>query len=54
MATPKKTIGVNMAESTASEIEKRAESMSLSTSAYCKIILENWVASGKKLELIEV
>jgi len=48
-----KTLGINMPAKMAADIEKRAESMSISTSNYCKIILREWMASGKKLSLGE-
>jgi len=48
-----KTIGINMSEKMADELEKRAESMHLSTSKYAKIILQQWLESGKKLKLQE-
>ena len=48
-----KTIGINMSEKMADDLEKRAESMHLSTSKYCKIILSQWLASGQKLTLSE-
>jgi len=48
-----KTIGINMPAKMAADIEKRAESMSISTSNYCKIVLREWLASGKKLTLGE-
>ena len=48
-----KTIGINMSEKMADELEKRAESMHLSTGKYCKIILAQWLDSGKKLKLQE-
>jgi hypothetical protein len=48
-----KTIGLNMPQQMADELEKRAESMHLSTSKYCKVILTNWLESGKKLKLQE-
>jgi hypothetical protein len=48
-----KTIGLNMSQKMADELEDRAESMHLSTSKYCKIILSQWLASGKKLKLAE-
>ena len=48
-----KTIGLNMQEKMASEIERRAKSMQLSTGAYCKIILKQWMESGEKLKLQE-
>lgn len=48
-----KTIGINMKLEVANEIERRAESMQISTGAYCKIILGRWLDSGKKVTLQE-
>ncbi|MBN2684175.1 MAG: hypothetical protein JXR40_02745 [Pontiellaceae bacterium] len=48
-----KTIGINMSNTMADELEKRAQSMHLSTSKYCKVILAEWIASGKTLTLSE-
>ena len=48
-----KTIGINMKLEVAKELERRAASMQLSTGAYCKIILGQWLSSGKKLQLKE-
>ena len=48
-----KTIGINMDEKMAAELSKRAESMHLSVSKYCKIILQQWIDSGSKLNLTE-
>ena len=48
-----KTIGINMSEEIANELERRANSMHLSTSKYCKVILTDWLNSGKKLTLQE-
>ena len=48
-----KTIGINMKMKMATELERRAASMQLSTGAYCKIILGEWIKSGKKLQLKE-
>jgi len=48
-----KTIGVNMPLEIATEIERRAESMHISKSNYCKIILREWMKSGKKLKLTD-
>ena len=48
-----KTIGLKMKLEDAEEIERRARSMRLSTGAYCKIILGQWLDSGKKLQLKE-
>ena len=48
-----KTIGINMKQEMADELEKRAKSMLISTSNYSRIILGQWLASGKKLKLEE-
>ena len=48
-----KTIGINMNEKMADELERRATSMHISKSSYCKIILQQWLDSGKKLTLSE-
>ncbi|MCF7849654.1 MAG: hypothetical protein K9M45_12450 [Kiritimatiellales bacterium] len=48
-----KTIGINMKAKMADELEKRAESMHISTSKYCKIIFDQWLKSGNKLSLTE-
>lgn len=48
-----RTIGINMPKKMADEIEKRANSMQLTTSNYCKIILRQWMDSGKTLTLEE-
>ncbi len=48
-----KTIGINMDKKMSDELEKRASSMQIGTSRYCKIILMDWLASGKKLNLSE-
>lgn len=48
-----KTIGINMKRDMAEELERRATSMQLSTGAYCKIILGEWLKSGKKMKLRE-
>ncbi len=37
----------------AEELESRAESMHISKSAYCKIVLQQWIDSKKKLNLGE-
>jgi hypothetical protein len=47
------TIGINMSKKMAVELEKRAASMYISKSKYCKIILQQWLDSGKKLTLSE-
>ena len=48
-----KTIGINMNQKMADDLEKRAASMHISKSKYVKIILQQWVDSGKKLTLGE-
>ena len=48
-----KTIGINMDAKLADELENRAAFMYLSTSKYCKLILSQWVDSGKRLKLEE-
>ncbi len=47
------TIGINMPDKMAKELEKRADSMHISKSKYCKIVLQQWLDSGKKLSLGE-
>lgn len=48
-----KTIGINMPDKMADELEARATSMHISTSKYCKIILYKWLESGDTLTLSE-
>jgi hypothetical protein len=48
-----KTIGINMSDKMAENLEKRARSMHISKSKYCKIILHQWIESGNKLTLSE-
>jgi len=48
-----KTIGINMSLKMAKELERRSSSMHISKSKYCKIILQQWLDSGKKLSLSE-
>ena len=48
-----KTIGINMNTKMANDLEKRSSSMHISKSKYCKIILQQWLDSGKKLTLSE-
>jgi hypothetical protein len=47
------TIGINMNQKMAEDLEKRAASMHISTGKYCKIILQQWIDSGKTLTLGE-
>ena len=49
----KKTIGINMKKEMADDLEARAKSMQISSSKYIKIILSQWLESGKKLKLAE-
>ena len=48
-----KTIGINMCSKMANELESRASSMHISKSKYCKIVLQQWIDSKKKLTLGE-
>jgi len=48
-----KTMGINMNKKMANELERRSSSMHISKSKYCKIILQQWLDSGKKLTLSE-
>jgi len=48
-----KTIGINMSSKMAGDLEKRANSMHISVSKYCKLILQQWLDSGSKLNLTE-
>jgi len=48
-----KTVGINMSKKMANDLEKRSSSMHISKSKYCKIILQQWIDSGKKLTLSE-
>ena len=48
-----KTIGINMCKKMADELEARAASMHISKSKYCKVVLQQWIDSGKKLKLGE-
>jgi hypothetical protein len=47
------TLGINMPKEMAAELQQRAASMQLSVSKYCKLILKDWMESGKKLQLTE-
>ena len=48
-----KTIGINMKQDMADDLQKRADSMHLSVSKYCKLIIGQWLDSGEKLKLQE-
>ncbi|MBI9021005.1 MAG: hypothetical protein JEZ10_07110 [Verrucomicrobia bacterium] len=47
------TIGINMPLEMAKELERRSESMNISKSKYCKLILLKWFDSNQKLTLSE-
>jgi hypothetical protein len=49
-----KVVGINMPSKMAQELERRALSMHISKSTYCKMILQQWMDSGAKLTLGEV
>ena len=48
-----KTIGMNVKVEFFDAITERARSMQLSTGGYCKRVLQQWIDSGERLELIE-
>ena len=48
-----KTIGINLHEKMADELEQRAASMHIATGKYCKLILKQWLDSNQKLKLQE-
>ncbi len=48
-----KTIGINMSKEMETELARRSSSMSISKGKYCKIILQRWFDSGRKLILSE-
>jgi hypothetical protein len=48
-----KTIGINMPDEMAAELERRAHSMSIPTSVYCKLVFQQWMDSGEKMKLGE-
>ena len=48
-----KTIGINMKSEMADELERRGNSMHISTSKYCKLVLGQWLDSKQKLKLQE-
>lgn len=53
IGTGTKTIGINMSADMGEKLSNRAESMHLSVSKYCKIILNEWLESGNKLNITE-
>ncbi len=48
-----KTIGINMTKTMAEHLEKLSNSMHISKSKYCKIVLQQWLDSGNKMTLSE-
>lgn len=46
-------MGVNISTKVAEDLENRAASLHISTSKYCKIVLQAWLDSGNKLTLSE-
>ncbi len=46
-------IGINMPQTMAKELKKRAAAINLSTANYCKIILQQWFESGEDLTMSE-
>jgi len=48
-----KTIGINLPLETAQELTLRAQSMQLSESRYCRLLLNEWIESGRQLVLEE-
>lgn len=48
-----KTLGINVKMEMAEELERRAASMHLSMGAYVRIILGDWLKSGRKLTVQE-
>jgi len=47
------TIGVYMTVKTKAAVQKRADSIGLSKSNYCKTVIEDHIKSGRKLKLSE-
>ena len=48
-----KTIGINMKREIAEELERRATSCGLSTGAYIKFIVNDWIDNDRKLQIVE-
>ena len=46
-------VGVRLKVEQIAEFERRAESIGIATTKYMRIVLENWLASGKTLTLQE-
>ena len=49
----RRTVGVNIPHEMALDLEARAESMHLSKSSYCKLILQQWLDSERRLTVEE-
>ena len=47
------TVGVYMPMKTKKAVQKRADSIGLSKSNYCKTVIEDHIKSGRKLKLSE-
>jgi hypothetical protein len=47
------TIGVYMTVKTKAAVQKRADSVGLSKSNYCKLVIEDHLKSGRKIILLE-
>lgn len=50
---PKKTIGVPFSYPKHNDIEARAKSLKISKGKYVAIVMDEWLASGKKLTMSE-
>lgn len=48
-----KTIGINLPDEMAVELARRAHSMSIPTSVYCKMVFQEWIDSGERINLGE-
>ena len=48
-----KTVGINLSDEMNHELERRAASMGVSKTIYCKTIFRQWLESGSKLTLSE-
>jgi hypothetical protein len=48
-----KTIGINLPDEMAAELARRAHSMSIPTSVYCKMVFQQWIDSGERINLNE-
>jgi hypothetical protein len=48
-----KTIGINLPDEMVAELARRAQSMSIPTSVYCKMVFQQWIDSGERIKLNE-